>query len=62
MKVTLPTRGQHTKHTLINVHVTFSLTICLDIDILEEFAYIGSQEGGGVNLDLLGTSTKAIAQ
>ena len=33
-----------------------------DIDILEEFAYLKTDEGGKVNLDILPISTKAIAQ
>lgn len=34
----------------------------INIDILEEFAYIKTQEGGKVNLDILPTSTKMITQ
>ena len=39
-----------------------SLNTCSDIDILEEFAYIKTQDGGRVLLDILPTSTKTIAQ
>ena len=34
----------------------------LDIDILEEFAFLRTQDGGKVNLDVLPVSTKVLAQ
>ena len=45
-----------------STHVLFFNTFLSDIDILEEFAFIESPDGGGVTLDVLSTSTKAIAQ
>jgi integrator complex subunit 10 len=38
------------------------LNTAKDVDILEEFAFLKTQEGGKVNLDILPTSTKVIAQ
>ncbi|KAI0219373.1 Integrator complex subunit 10 [Lamellibrachia satsuma] len=34
----------------------------INIDILEEFAYLKTLEGGKVNLDILPISTKTLAQ
>jgi len=39
-----------------------ALTSCLDVDMLEEFSFIKTMEGGNVNLDVLPISTSAIAQ
>ena len=34
----------------------------IDIDILEQFAFLKTQEGGKIALDILQTSTKVLAQ
>lgn len=45
-----------------NVHCICILTRTTDVDILEEIAFLKTLEGGKVNLDILPTSTKVIAQ
>lgn len=42
--------------------VLMNLNKTTDVDILEEIAFLKTLEGGKVNLDILPTSTKVIAQ
>lgn len=38
------------------------LDVNVDIDILEEFAYLLTPDGGQINLDIMPNSTKGTAQ